>query len=289
MTTQKIDIAPLRPTASAFQNRAAAIEFIETNFPPTASSQPRFRIINLEGYLPEVGALVEMVLPITQGIRAGAYGNLALGVTTSDEHVSDTVTALAEKHQVPLFISNAIDHAFDNPRPVGALTQAEKDTFDWVCHLGGAVTSAEIARAKGIGPAAATNRLTSLVEKRYVFRISRSRREGDLFVAPCLRLETQPEAVPVAGEEPDVQIPPEIRNSVLQLAREQGKAPEQVLAEAWKAYFSENREAMQRELNKVREIIRSGNTEALVNYTTPDLDMRAEEAHRQAYSDKGTA
>jgi len=293
MATVKIDIAPLRPTANAFQNRAAAIEFRETQFPTTVSSQPRFRFLNLEGVFTETGALAEMIMPVTQGIRAGAYGSLALGVITSDEHVSDAVTAFAQMHQVPLFISNAVDHAFENPQPVGILTQADKDTFHWVCRLGGAVTSAEIARAKGIEPAAANNRLINLAKKGYVFRTSRSRREGDLFVAPCLRLETQREAVsadlPVADGDAEVKIPAEIRNSVLQLAHEQGKKPEQVLGDAWKAYFRQNREALQQEFEKVGELIRSGNTEALVNYTTPDLDAKAKEAEQCARGDKGGA
>ncbi|MDO8717010.1 MAG: hypothetical protein Q7J73_09445 [Dehalococcoidales bacterium] len=289
MARFKLDIAPLRPTASAFQNRAAAAEFIETNFPPTASLEPRVRLINCEGNFPEVGALVEMV----QGIRSGARGNQALGFISSDAHVIDAVTALAEKHQVPLFISNAVDNAFEDLQPVGILTQADEDTFQWLCHLGGAVTSAEIARAKGIEPAAATNRLINVVKKGYVFRISRSRREGDLFVAPCLRSETQPEAVPadfqVTGGEPDIQLPSEIRDSVLQLAREQGKKPEQVLGEAWKAYFRQNSEALQQEVTKVRELIRSGDTDALVNFTTPDLDEQAKEAELRARGNKGGA
>lgn len=293
MATVKLDIAPQRPTARAFQNRAIAAEFTETHFPPTVSSQPRVRFLNLEGAFPEIGALEQMILPIAQGIRAGAYGNLALGVITSDEHVIDVITALAEKHQVPLFISNSVDHAFDDPQPVGTLTQADEDTFQWLCRLGGAVTSAEIARARGIEPAAATNRLTNVVKKGYVFRVSRSRREGDLFVAPCLRFDTQPEAVPadlpVTGGEAEVQIPAEIRDSVLQLAREQGKKPEQVLGEAWKAYFGQNREALQQEFKKLGALIRSGDTEALANYMIPDVDARAEEAERRARGDEGSA
>lgn len=291
MVALKFDIAPLRPTAGAFQNRAAAAEFRETNFPPTASPQPSFRLINLEGAFLEIGVLEEMTLPIAQGIRAGAYGNLAFGVITSDEHVSRAVTALAQMHQVPIFVSNDVDHAFDNPQPVGILTRADEDTFQSVCGLGGAVTSAEIAREKGIEPAAATNRLINLSKKGYVFRVTRSRREGDLFLAPCL--QSKPESIPTdssaAINETEFKLPIEIRESVLQLAREQGKKPEEVIGEAWRAYFHQNREAMQGELQKVRELIRSGNTEALVNYITPDLDEQAKEAHRRARADKGSA
>jgi len=291
MARFNLDIAPLRPTASAFQNRAAAAEFIETNFPPTASPQPRVRLINLEGKYLEVGALVEMILPITQGIRAGTYGNLAFGVIASDEHVGNAVTALAEMHQVPLFISRTVDHAFDDPKPIGALTQADEDTFQMLCQLGGAATSADMAQAKGIEPAAATNRLTNIVKKGYIFRVSRSRREGDLFVAPCLRHDIHAKAVPtdlpVAKREDEVQLPAEVRDSVLQLAREQGKTPEQVLGEAWKAYFRQNREALQQEFKKVGELIRSRDTEALVDYMLPDLDARAKEAEHRARGDEG--
>lgn len=292
MARFNLDIAPLRPTASAFQNQAAAAEFIETNFPPTASPQPRVRLINLEGNHLDVGALVEMILPITQGIRAGTYGNLAFGVIASDEHVSDAITAIAEMQQVPLFISRAVDHAFDDPKPIGSLTLADEDTFQLICQLGGAATSAEIAQAKGIEPAAATNRLTNMVKKGYVFRISRSRREGDLFVAPCLRNDIQSKNVPaeltVAVKDNEVQLPDEVRDSVLQLARELGKTPEQVLGEAWKAYFRQNHEVLQQELKKVGELIHSGDTEALVEYMLPDLDAMAKEAEQRGRSDEGS-
>lgn len=291
MATVKLDIAPQRPTASAFQNRAAAAEFTETHFPSTVSSQPRVRFLNLEGAFPEVGALEEMILPIAQGIRAGVYGSLALGVITSDAYVIDVITALAEKHQVPLFISDSVEHAFDNPKPVGDLTLADEDTFQWLCNLGGTATSAEIARVKGIEPAAATNRLTNVVKKGYVFRVSRSRREGDLFVAPCLRLDTQRETVSAdwlgVGGEAELQLPAEVRDSVMELAREQGKTPEQVLAEVWKAYFNQNREALRREFKNVGELMRSGDTDALIDYTTPDLDVRVKEATRRARSEEG--
>jgi hypothetical protein len=132
-----------------------------------------------------------------------------------------------------------------------------------------------------------------MVKKGYIFRVSRSRREGDLFVAPCLRNDIHGEDVPadliVAMQEDEVQLPTEVRDSVIQLAREQGKTPEQVLGEAWKAYFRQNREALQQEFKKVGGLIRSVDTEALVDYMLPDLDARAKEAEQRSHVDEGGA
>ncbi len=110
-------------------------------------------------------------------------------------------------------------------------------------------------------------------------------------MAPCLQLDTIREGVPsdmqVAGLETEVQLPQEVRESVRQLAREQGKTPEQVLAEAWKAYYLQNRDAARQEFKIVRELIRSGDSSALASYTTPDLDAQAKEAERRGRGDEG--
>ena len=279
------DIAPLRPTAG---DREAASEFRTRYFPPTVSDPPRVRMVNLEGTFVEAGALQEMILPVAQGIRAGAYGNLALGVITSDPPVVDMLSALAERHRVPLFLANSVADAFSDPRPVGDLTPADEETFNWVCQLGGAVTSAEVSRASGMEPAATTNRLTNVSRKGYVFRIARSRREGDLFQAPCVRFHVEasggtPAAEAQAGED-EFYIPAEVRASVAALAQQQGTTPEELLATAWRAYFAEHGQELREEFERVGEMVRLDDTDALVEYTSPDLDEQAEHAARRARS-----
>lgn len=276
------DVAPLRPTAATFHDRRAAATCRDQYFPPTVADTLRVRFLNLEGAFVETGVLQEMILPICQGIRAGVYGNLALGVITSDESVANFISYLAKEHQVPLFVSNSVQEFSRRARPVGDLTQAEVETFEVVCELGGIVTGAALAAATGLEPAAAGNRLANVQKKGYVFRISRSRREGDLFMAPCI--EPRPAAAPEAPAEPfdgEFYIPAEIRDSVATLAEQQGVTPEKVVAQAWREYLARHREELQQEFEHVGEMIRAGDTEALVDYTMSDIDERAERAAKR--------
>jgi hypothetical protein len=276
------DVAPLRPTAGTFHDRRAAAACRDYYFPQTVAETPRVRFLNLEGAFVEIGALQEMLLPVCQGIRAGLYGKLAVGVITSDEPVADFVSFLAKEHHVPLFVSNSVEAFSRNARPVGDLTQAEFETFDMVCGLGGVVTGAGLAEATGLEPAAAGNRLANVEKKGYVFRISRSRRAGDLFMAPCI--EPRPAVAGEAGSEPsdsefsEHYIPAEIRDSVVALAERQGLTPEEVVAQAWSEYFARHREELREEFERVGKMIRSGDTQALVEYTTGDIDERATRA-----------
>jgi hypothetical protein len=278
------DIAPLRPTAG---DRWEASEFRNHYFPPTVSDPPRVRMLNLEGAFVEAGALQEMILPILQGIRAGTYGNLVLGVISSDPPVVDMLSAMAERHHVPLFLASSVDEAFNAPRPVGDLTPADEETFNWVCRLGGAVTSADVSRASGMEAAATTNRLTNVSRKGYVFRIARSRREGDLFQAPCFELRSEPhvgESAAPGAPEPEGYLPAEIRESVLELAEQTGASPEELVATAWRRYFAEHGDDLRQEFERAGEIIRSGDAEALVEYTSSDIDEQAKRAARRARS-----
>jgi hypothetical protein len=277
------DIAPLRPTAG---DRLSASEFRERYFPQTASDPPRVRMLNLEGTLFEAGALQELVLPILQGIRAGIYGNLALGVISSDPPIVDLLAAMAEKHRVPLFLANSVKQAFSAPEPVGDLTPADKETFDLVCKLGGAVTSAEVSRVSGMEPAATTNRLANVAKKGYVFRITRSRREGDVFQAPCFRLGEEASATPAAApaEKIEFYVPPELQDSVEALAEKQGTSPQELLAAAWHVYLTEHREELKEEFARAGKVIRAGDVHAIADYISSDTDERAKKAARRARS-----
>jgi hypothetical protein len=281
------DVAPLRPTAAIFHDRRAAATCRDYYFPLTVSETPRVRFFNLEGVFPEIGVLQELLLPLCQGIRAGVYGKLAVGVITSDESIANFVSYLAKEYHVPLFVSSSVQQFSRFARPVGDITQAEIETFNVVGGLGGMVTGAGLAEATGLEPAAAGNRLANVVKKGYIFRIERSRPQGDLFMTPSM--EPQPSAPPDVIEEAsdgDVYIPAEIRNSVAALAKRQGVTPEKVVAQAWREYFARHREELQQDFERVGKMIRSGDTDALVEYTAGDIDERAELAVRRRLTRK---
>jgi len=95
--------------------------------------------------------------------------------------------SMAERHDLSLFVSPTSNKPLSEARPIGALTTTEADTLSLVRQSGGVVTSSRIADLAGIEPNAAVNRVTGLVRKRYLHRVSRSRSEGDTFVDYCPR------------------------------------------------------------------------------------------------------
>lgn len=264
------EIFPVRPTASVFANRKAAAEFRDSQFPPTVADRPRVQFLNLEGAFAETGVLQELILPVAQGIRAGAYGNFSFGVISSDPSVTAFVSFLAKEYQVPLFISDSVRGFARSPRPVGDMTPGELDTFDVVCRLGEA-TGASLAAEMGLEPAAANNRLSNIERKGYVFRLSRSRREGDLFLAPCADFETTSSSseVVTTAQTGDLEIPSDIRESVSALATKEGVPPEELLARAWRDYFAQHGAELRKEFQTIRGMIRSGDENALIEYLTP--------------------
>jgi hypothetical protein len=287
MNQQAPDVAPLRPTADIFHDRRAAATCRDQYFPLTVAETPRIRFFNLEGVFPEIGVLQELLLPLCQGIRAGVYGKLAVGVITSDESVANFVSYLAKEYHVPLFVSSSVQQFSRFARPVGDITQAEIETLSVVSRLGGMVTGAGLAEATGLEPAAAGNRLTNVAKKGYIFRIERSRPQGDLFMAPSM--EPQPAAPPDIVEEAsdaEVHIPSEIRDSVAALAKRQGVAPEEAVAQAWREYFARHRGELQQDFDRIGKMLRSGDTDGLVDYTVDDIDERAERAARRRLARK---
>ena len=158
---------------------------------------PQVFVLDLAGIALTPLALRELILPLAQRIRGGEYGEVRLVICTTDSGVADFVRYMAQVHQLPLFLAHSPSDLRAGA-PVGDLTKTESSTLDAIVMLGGQVTASELAAQEGIGHSAATNRLVKLDREGYLFRYSRSRREGDIYIEP--RSMT---AVPIESRAPN--------------------------------------------------------------------------------------
>lgn len=280
MNDAALDFAPVRPPTAAYPDRRSVAEWRDRVFVPTADGTLRVRFLNLEGVFIDAGGLQEMILPVAQGMLGGVYGNMALGVVTSDDAVAGFVTYLAREHHFPLYVSNSAQNYLASAQPVGELTPGEEDTIAWVRDLGGSTTSSEFSSAVGLEPAAASNRLSNVERKGYVFRVVRSRSEGDLFVDPRGPLESSM-SHPSLG---DIDVPEEIRSQVLALSEQQGKQPRELLGEAWRQFIESNKQRLDEEFEDVGSLIRETDTEGLTEYLTHGAADRARRKAARARS-----
>ena len=144
---------------------------------------PQVFVLDLAGIALTPLALRELILPLAQRIRGGEYGEVRLVICTTDSGVADFIRYMAQAHQLPLYLSHSpLD--FREGVPIGDLTQTESSTLDTIIMLGGQVTASKLAALEEIGHSAATNRLVNLDREGYLFRQSRSRREGDIYIEP---------------------------------------------------------------------------------------------------------
>lgn len=286
MSRVSTSITPFRPTASALADRGAAADYREANFPPTVAETERTVVINMEGQYVEPGILQELFLPVGQGIRAGTYQNFAIGLISSDPSSIGFASHLAKENQIPLFLAGSVSDFSEHLRPIGDVTQSEIETFELVQRMGGNVTGAALAAATDLEPAAANNRLSNLAKKGYLFRISRSRREGDVYVTPHIEAaatsETQDQEVVLAGGESEIEVPSDIRDSVASLAAGQGVSAAELLTRAWREYFLQHSGELQEELQGVRAMISGDDKEALLAYTSKDVVSDAEDSMARA-------
>lgn len=240
VTEVRVDYARVRPPVAALSNRDAAADFRDSVFPATAWSNPAMRVINLGGITNlTLGAITELLAPVIRGLASRSYGNLAIGVITSDEPVVIWLGSMAAEFRAPVFLAATVDDAPRALRPAGALTQVDSSTLDHLISEGGATTASELARTSGLEAAAASNRLANLERKGYVWRLPRSRREGDLYVDPGTRWASTPTAI-AAGTTSEQN--EGWRASVTDAAAATGRDPDELLAEAWQAYLSAHME-----------------------------------------------
>jgi DNA-binding Lrp family transcriptional regulator len=271
-----VDFALVRPWTTAFKERDDAAAWRKAVFPATVSQGCRIRIINFEDSRPEIGALEELILPVGQGIKSGAYGQLTLGIVSSDEPIVHYVEFLAEKHNLPLFVAPQLDKPLESSEPVGKLTSGEISTLEKVQELGGRVKSSELAKALGIELAAAGNRLAKLEKKGYLLRIPQSPREGDIYVDPRQALSVFRSLE--SNQELSGYVPLEIRDAVTELAERQGRTPHEVVGEVWRDFFVRNQEELGQHFLRIGKLFDSGDQERLAEELGTDLDDWAEQA-----------
>jgi hypothetical protein len=277
-----VEYRPSRPPTAVYPDRHQVAQYRDSEFPPTATDRERVFCINLEGAFLSPGALKEMIVPLGQAVRDGMHGSAAVVVVTSDDGTADFLEALAEKHQLPIFLSTSPDAPLTKARPVGALTAAEIQTYGFIRGAGGEVTSSRVAELAGIEVNAAVNRLSALAKKGYVHRVSRPRREGDAFIDLVTAAEQSCAAAadpgPLLGTAEGFSIPEDIREGVELLASIQGADPEEVLVRAWREFAERHREELNSESKKVRQMLRDNNRQGLADYVNRRSRQRAKEA-----------
>ncbi len=251
----------------------------EQNFPPTATDWERIFWINLEGGFFSPSALMELVIPLGQAVRTGVYGPAALVFVSSDEGTREFLEALAQKHELPIFLSWSPVAPLTEAQPIGALTVAEMDTYGLIRSAGGEVTSSRVAELAGIEINAAVNRLSGLARKGYLHRVSRSRREGDAFVdllSVEVKTSTEHEistTVALASEE--FNIPEEFCESVRAIATAEGSNPAEVLLRAWREFLERHEEDINIGSREVSRLLKENDYDGLVLYLNRGNRQRA--------------
>lgn len=272
-----------RPPTAVYPDRHQMAQYRDREFPPTATDWERVFCINLEGGFFSPGALMEMIVPIGQAVRGGVYGSAALVVVSSDDGTVAFLEALAQKHELPIFLSRSPDSPLSDARPVGALTTAEMETYGLIRSAGGEVTSSGVADLAGIEVNAAVNRLSALARKGYVHRVARSRREGDAYVDLLSAAEqriaaTTTDTEPVSTSTEEFTIPENIREAIRAVATVQGSNPGEVLLTAWREFLDRHRDVLDEDSKEVRRMLKENDQQGLAAYANRHNRERAKRA-----------
>jgi predicted transcriptional regulator len=243
-------------------------------------TEPTVLAINIEGRLLSPGVLVEFVVPLGQAARARTFGPLAIVLCTSDEGTRDILRAIAESHNLALFVAPSPDK-LSEAEPLGPLTATEVETLDVVRRLGGRVTVANFAQATKLEATAATNRLVNVFKKGYVQRVERSRRDGVLFVDPRAATPSEDPADPTSG---DFSLPEPMRRDVKALADMQGREPSAVLATAWQKFLSTQKDQLAADHRALQDAMKRGDKDELARlskrFAKKQAQARAERLSR---------
>jgi hypothetical protein len=253
-------------------------QFRDALFKPSGVSQPSALVINLEGRFPSASVLVELIVPLAQSVRSGAYGPVALVVCTQDEAVRTVVRALAQLHDLSIYLAPS-PRQLDEAEPAGPLTPTERETLEILHGLGGRSTIATFAEATGLESNAATNRLVNVLNKGFVQRVERPRRQGQLFLDPRVARPTEDPADPTSG---DFDVPESVRRDVRSLAEMQTLEPGGYLANAWQEFLASNSEYLAKEHEHLTQMVRDNDTKGLA-----DAGRRFAKTKAQTRSNKG--
>jgi DNA-binding MarR family transcriptional regulator len=158
--------------------------------PSTAAAAPVTMIVDLGGVVLAPAALKEMVVRIGEYAKVGQFGEAKVVFATSENATAELLGLIARQYRLPLFLAASSKPAdVAQAVPTGDLTETDLSTLADIQQIGTAVTVSRLAAQIGLEQTAANNRLASLSGKGYVFRISRSRREGDLYLDPRMSLD----------------------------------------------------------------------------------------------------
>lgn len=226
---------------------------------PSGVSEPTALVLNLEGSFPSAGVLVELIMPLAQAAKAGTYGPLTLIVCTQDDAVRTVVQALAQAHDLPIFLARS-PRELDDAEPSGSLTPTERETLGVLHSLGGRTTISTFANATGLESNAATNRLVNILNKGFVQRVERPRRQGQLFLDPRAARPFEDPADPTSG---DYGVPESVRSSVKALTEIQVREPGAQLANAWQEFMAEHGEYLAAEHERLAELVKNQDKEGL--------------------------
>lgn len=228
---------------------------------PSGVTEPTALVINLEGRFLTPNVLLQLIIPIAQAARAGTYGPLSVVVCTQDEATRTVLRSLAGTHNLALYLARSPSQ-LDEAEPAGPLTTSERDTLSILHRLGGRTTISSFAQAAAMEPNAATNRLVNVLSKGFVQRVERSRREGQLYLDPRAARPKEDPADPTSA---DFAVPEAVRSDVRALAEMQAREAGPLLADAWLEFLSTHRGYLAEEHERLADLVRRGDTEALAD------------------------
>lgn len=240
------------PTTGPLDDVAVNRRFREELVKPSGVEEPTALVLNLEGRFPSTAVLIELVLPLAQAAKSGAYGPLALVVCTRDEAVRVVLRALAQANALPMFLAASPGELHD-AEPAGPLTATERETLEVLHRLGGRASVSTFAEATSLEPNAATNRLVNVVNKGFTQRVERPGRQGQLFVDPRA---ARPAQEPLDPTSADADVPELVRSDVRALMEMQAREPGPNLANAWQEILAKHREYFSAEHERLADMVK---------------------------------
>jgi DNA-binding MarR family transcriptional regulator len=259
-------------TTGPLEDVAAIRRFRDSLVSPSGVTEPTTLVVNLEGRFPTPAVLVELILPLAQAARAGTYGPVALVICTQDDAVRTVLRALAQAQSLPIFLARSPSELYD-AEPAGSLTPTEKETLEVLRRLGGRTTVSTFAQATSLEPNAATNRLVNVVNKGFVQRVERPRRQGQLFVDPRAATPVEDPADPTSG---DFRVPEPVRSDMRALAQMQVREPGANLASAWHEALTKHSDYLATEHERLAEMVKRDDKEGLAEASRRYAKKQAE-------------
>jgi hypothetical protein len=172
-------------TGGVLDDPAHAAALRDEQLPPTAAAGRRMVVLHLGGVQPTPAALREIVVTLGQRVRGGLYGETKVVIATGDPATQEMIGLLGQEYDLPLYVASSSDpRDVEVARPVGDLTQSQRETLDQLRGVGGGATAAGLATVAGVSANTVSNRLLNLERRGYIYRLERNRRLGDVFADP---------------------------------------------------------------------------------------------------------